>query len=69
MSRGIQCCTTCGRLEDGHTGPANHYTCGACELAAEIEGVRARLHDPELSEPYLDDVMQRAARFLRRSVR
>lgn len=33
MARAIQCCVKCGKLEDGFTGPADHYVCAECFFA------------------------------------
>jgi hypothetical protein len=33
MARRIQCCKRCGKLEEGHTGPADKYICVACHNA------------------------------------
>lgn len=33
MSYALQCCTRCGALEKGHTGPADRYLCSTCRAA------------------------------------
>jgi hypothetical protein len=40
MSYAIQCCTRCGALEHGHTGPADRYLCSSCYREGNrIDGV------------------------------
>lgn len=38
MSYGIQCCDQCGKLTDGHTGPANLYLCAECSPVPSPSG-------------------------------
>lgn len=45
MAYAIQCCVTCGKLESGHTGPADRYTCEACEYPQSEVSLGAQRED------------------------
>lgn len=47
MSFGIQCCTRCGELEHGHTGPADRYLCSTCHGAGWRQDALGGLYQVE----------------------